>query len=222
MNSEKKIQEGGFTFIELLIVTALAALVGITLYSTILNGVKIWERMDTAASVEDANIFFEKISRELRNTFKFKNVSFYGKGDEMAFAIISRPDPLSEGRQEIGRVRYVFDRPRHVMRREYQNYSQICEEKEGSLSEVMEHVRSVEFSYYAYDLKGKEYLWVEQWEAMGKTLGLEEDDMLPVAVRIKVGIVSDTGPEVLTRTVSIPSGCCTIREKVDEEAVALQ
>ncbi len=222
MNHEKKDQRRGFTFIELLIVTALVAVVGITLYSTILNGVKIWERMDTAASAEDANILFEKVSRELRNTFKFTNIAFYGKRDEMAFAIISQPDPSNGGRQEIGRVRYSFDRSRNVMLRAYQNYSQVSEEKEGSPMEVMEGVRSVEFSYYAYDLKEKEYLWVEQWEAMGKTLGLEEDDMLPVAVRMKIGILSDTGPEVLTRTVSIPSGCCTVREKGNEEAVALQ
>ena len=58
---------------------------------------------------------------------------------------------------------------------------------------------------------------------MGKTLGLEEEDILPVAVRIKIGILSDTGPEVLTRTVSIPSGCCTVKgKKADEAAVALE
>lgn len=211
MNLKEKFQRRGFTFIELLIVTALVAVIGVTLYSTILNGVKIWERMDAEAPAEDANIFFEKIAHELRNTFKFKNIVFYGQEDEMAFAIISPPDLSKGGRQEIGRVTYAFDRQGGVIYRKYQNYSQVFEEREGSAVQIMEGVQSVEFSYYAYDLKEKEYLWVREWQAMGKMLGLEEDDILPVAVRMKIGIVSDVGPEVLTRTVSIPSGCCTVK-----------
>ena len=141
-----KFRRTGFTFIELLIVTTLVAVIGITLYSTILNGVKIWERIDTGVSVEDANIFFEKIAHELRNTFNFQNIAFYGKTDEVAFPIVSKLDHSREGRQEIGRVTYAFDRKRGVIDRRYQNYSQVSEEEEGQAVEVMKRVQSMEFS----------------------------------------------------------------------------
>lgn len=204
-----KSQETGFTLIELLIVTALAAVIGVTLYSTILNGVKIWERMDRDAPMEDANIFFEKIAHELRNSFQFKSIAFRGNEREMAFPIILQSDHAKGGRQEIGRVRYVFDHKKGVIARGYQNYNQVVEEKEAPARELMEGVPSVEFSYYVYDFKERQYLWVAEWQAEERTLGLEEEEYLPVAVRIKIGILSDAGLEVLTRTVFIPSGCCT-------------
>jgi hypothetical protein len=203
-------------------VTALAAVIGITLYSTILNGVKIWERMDREAPMEDANIFFEKIAHELRNSFKFKSIIFRGDEREIAFPVISQLDHAKGGRQEIGRVRYVFDRKKGIISRGYQNYNQVVEGKEAPARELMAGVQSVEFSYYVYDLKEKQYLWVAKWQAEEGTLGLEEEEYLPVAVRIKIGILSDTGLEVLTRTISIPSGCCVEKGGgQDEAAVAL-
>ena len=75
----KKIKPAGFTLIETLLVVAISSVIALTIYSTFNSGLKIWQRLTKKEQASDLNIFFEKISYDLRNSFKFSDIKFVGE-----------------------------------------------------------------------------------------------------------------------------------------------
>jgi hypothetical protein len=62
--------------------------VAFAIYASFNNGIKIWERVNKEIPGEDLNIFFDKFSVDLKNSFKFSGIKFSGKKNEVAFASI--------------------------------------------------------------------------------------------------------------------------------------
>ncbi len=200
----------GFTLIELMIVAMILSTVGITLYSTFSNGLNIWKRINQEMVIEDVNIFFDKISRELRGSFQFSEIPLRGRTGELNFpAIVQVRDHRGDLKEGIGEVYYSFEPKSGAIYRQQKSYSEIYVDKNTGKQAMIDHVSSLEFQYYHYDLEQEEYSWVESWQDEDESLGIKAKKILPVAVRITIGIIGQERNERrITKTVWIPSGCC--------------
>lgn len=198
----------------------LSAFVGVTLYSAFANGINIWQKILQDMDAEDVNIFLEKTARDLRGSFQFQGIAFRGTSDQMSFPVLMQSRGRDGVKKEIGEAVYTFHPKTGEVGRRYRNYSDVYQEKMGREEKLIGRIRTLEFQYYYYDLEQKNYFWAPSWQEQEKALGQEEKEILPVAVRIRVGIQGEGGPEEFVKTVSIPSGCCAVEEDEDEQPAA--
>jgi hypothetical protein len=192
LSSSKK----GFTFVEMLITAAMLSLVGLAIFATLNNGISIWQQLNQAVGQEDINIFFERIARELRNSFEFETINFQGGTDRLSFATfvttIGSSLPQEMG---IGEVSYIYDEGSDLLIRQKRNYTQIYQGEEGFAQWLLKDIASLKFSYYFYDADRKEYFWQEEWLQEG----------LPLAVRIELESKNGQETERIIRTIDIPA-----------------
>ena len=182
----------GFTFIELILVTAILAVVSLAIYTTFNNGIKIWQRINKQLPEEDVDIFFDKFARDLRNTSKFRGINFIGKEDRIEFASLINSRQLKK--RTVGQVIYFYDTSVGILKREQRDFSQVFTGQEGLVTWALINFKSLKLQYYVYDREKKEYLWQE--ECLTGTM--------PLAVRIDLELKDGTQIHKFTKTVSIP------------------
>ena len=68
----------GLTFVELMIVVSLTAVVGIAVSAALGSAVDMWGRINETVVEEDVAIFFDKFSTVLRNTILCEGIAFVG------------------------------------------------------------------------------------------------------------------------------------------------
>ncbi|MFH1867403.1 MAG: type II secretion system protein GspJ [Candidatus Omnitrophota bacterium] len=186
------ISKKSFTFIEMIIVTAMLSVISLAIYKNIDSGAKIWHSVNKQIPTVDLNIFFDKFSTDLKNSFKFKGIDFLGTDDSFEFATLTDSEKL--GRRTVGKVAYSFSQGSGILKREVKDFSDIYNGSAGRINESLENLRSAVFSYYYYDKEKKRYLWLDEW-AKGE---------LPLAVRVELEIDENVGNSKFKKTVSIP------------------
>ncbi|MFC1645930.1 type II secretion system protein GspJ [Candidatus Omnitrophota bacterium] len=197
----------GFTFVEILLVTAMLSVIGLSIYATFNSGINLWLRINKQQSAEDVNIFFEKISHDLRNSFKYTDIVFRGRGDEISFPVVANFQGKRSRTQGIGKVDYIFDRGTDSIKKRESNYSEAYKGKVGNEREVVSNIESLSFRYYYYDPEEKQCFWVGSWqeEEDGEKLGLVVEKKLPLAVRIAIEVKDGRIKRRFQRTVFIPA-----------------
>src|SRR3989338_2632588 len=60
-----------FTLIEMLLVTSLMAMIGLAVYHSLVNGMKIWDASTRYTAEEDVALFFDKISQDIRSATNY-------------------------------------------------------------------------------------------------------------------------------------------------------
>lgn len=94
-NQNKTINKG-FTFVETMIVLALFAIIGVSLFSSMAMGLKIWKRAGTSNfSHRKATLSLERLSAELRQTTNYSSIGFYGEKNHLEFPNIIRDKILN-------------------------------------------------------------------------------------------------------------------------------
>ena len=181
-----------FTLVELLIVSALLAIISMAVYAVFNSGVKIWQRIGDLTWEEDLNILLDKLQSDLRNSFDFQGIDFTGEKDKLAFATIV--DSARLKKKTVGQVAYFFDTYSGTLSREERDYAHIFGEDRGRVSVVSTNIRFLRFQYRYYDEEMKRYIWNDQWATEG----------LPGAVRVELEF-DDGDAARITRTVDIPS-----------------
>jgi prepilin-type N-terminal cleavage/methylation domain-containing protein len=192
-------QGEGFTFIEMLIVTMMLALVSLAIYATFSNGIKIWHKVNLPTPEEDVNIFFDKFSSDLRNCFKFTGIYFSGTKDALEFATLVSSPQLQI--RTVGKVIYSYTMEDSLLAREARDYSQMYTDTQGTVAQSMKNVKAVRFRYYYYDTGYKEYRWLDEWPKDETS-----KEALPLAVRVELEIGDGVQARTFTKTVSIPAG----------------
>lgn len=189
----KKKNNPGFTLVEMLIVAAMLSVVSLAVYAVFNSGTKIWDRVNTQAPEEDLNIFFDKFTTDLKNSFKFTGIDFLGREDEFEFSTLVSSQRLNK--KTVGQVVYSYDPMKKTLNREQRDFSQVYNEENGPITISLKDVTRLKFQYYFYDDEAKEYYWLDEW--FEKTL--------PLAVRIELVLNGGKQSTKFTKTVTIPA-----------------
>ncbi|MFT5207264.1 MAG: prepilin-type N-terminal cleavage/methylation domain-containing protein [Candidatus Omnitrophota bacterium] len=77
----------GFSLIELLLVTALLSIICLTSSFTIVQGVKLYQRLSKTGQEKNMSIFLEGVYRDLRNMNVYSKVPFESKTNSITYAM---------------------------------------------------------------------------------------------------------------------------------------
>lgn len=196
----------GFTFVELLLVTAMLAVIGLAIYSTFSSGINFWLRISQEKNDEDVIVFFEKISYDLRSSFRYTGIDFKGSSDKISFPIIAEFETKSGKREGVGKVDYIFDRIGESIKVKQSNYSEVYLGRPHYERELVGNIRSLNFKYYYYDAEEEKYFWTSSWQmGDGVAFGIVTEKKIPLAVRVEVVLKDENKSRIFQRTVFIPA-----------------
>ena len=164
-----------FTLVELMITATIFSVVSIAIYATFNSGMSVWRRAkDNNAKQHKFMLRAEKLSRELRQTFIFKDIAFKAKNNEIQFPSVIDAD--------ICRITYFFDENQKMLLRGSDKLADIIaameenKQVETKLFSYLSDVNSVNFSYLVFDLQKNAYVWKEDWQ----------QTTLPIAVKLSI------------------------------------
>jgi len=181
-----------FTLIELLVVILALSAVSLTLYGVLNSGIKIWRVVNQAIPEEEVNIFLEKFTSEVRNSFNFNGIDFLGKTEDLEFATLVASQRL--GLRSAGKVKYSYDSIDKVLRKTQYDFASVKGADEPRAQDVLRNVDTLRFMYYVYDKQMKTYEWKDERLGGG----------LPIAVRVEVEIKYNDKTSSFTKTIGIP------------------
>ena len=194
-----KNKQSGFTLIEALLVVSMIAMIGLTLYSTFSNGVKLWQRGQQFVAEEDISIFFDKIGGELRNTFEYSLIGFKGREKAISFPTFVHAPLYSSAKDkgfyvdQIGRVEYYFDSSKKKLFRRQADYGQALSGDSDAERPLLNNIESVQFNYFFVN------------RVAGRPERTTFMDEIPVMVRIDVEFVDEKGQKrTLNKIVALP------------------
>lgn len=198
IESERKCR--GFTLVELLVVTAILALVALAVVSTFGAGLKVYSRVrGYSVAQSDVLLFLEKLETDLRNTFKFSTIDFTGDGKKVSFAGLAGGfDAMPRQGLFLAKVSYCFNNKTGFLVREQRIYpGTSLETKAGNgNSRPLARIENIILSYCYFDPNTRKHNWRDSWAA---------GNGIPSAVKIKV-IFKDIDKDAeLSRTVFVPA-----------------
>ena len=214
----------GFTLIELLLTTAILAIITVAVVSTFAGGLRVYQRAQAYGGAQaDVLISLEKMERDLRNVLDFSEIDFNGDTEEISFGSLIRVVD-SEGYQNLslGRIFYYFDAVKKKLITEEQDYSDaVLEIKKGrGRVKALASIEDIKFSYYYSDEDTQTYEWKDLWkieetkDEERKTKD-EEENRVPLGVKIEVTFKDDNRVVKLDRTIFIPTAVS--KHKAQEE-----
>jgi len=196
----RKKSAGGFTLIEVLLVTAIFASIGLAVFSCLSNGIKLWTKSQTLLAEQDLAVFLDRVALELRNSFLYSKIPFKGEEYDIVFptVVMTVADRESSRAQEgyvdqLGSVRYSFDAAEGVILREQANYSLATRGEFAAARVDVKGVKELRFRYYYPGSK----------EPRMSTSG---DGQIPSGVDIEVRLLESGEEKVYRRYVPIPAG----------------
>lgn len=150
-----RISRKAFTLIEILLVAALFAILGLAAFTCLSNGLKLWQRAGSLASGEDIAMFMDRFSSDVRNAFSYSQIPFQGGEMKMVSATLvwtpvdRRSVRADDGYEtQIGAVEYSFDFDKKAILRRQANYSEALREEWGEPQVVVAGVESLQLRYF--------------------------------------------------------------------------
>ncbi|MFA7706571.1 MAG: type II secretion system protein [Candidatus Omnitrophota bacterium] len=189
----KGIKPAGFTLVELIISGAIILLVSVTVYSVFASGINVWRKANQVQGKGHAlRLVIEKMSREIRNTFRFSTIPFEGSENIVYF-----PQVVDS---QLSRIIYFIDEEENFCRR-LQSYPEVFEKGEsGKYDILISGLKELKFEYCYLDNASGEYEWKDKWVK-------EEQDTIPQAIKIEFTFEGQNGEELkFAKTVFVPIG----------------
>jgi len=197
----KRSLAAGFTLIEVVLASALTVLVGLAVYKAFSNGMAIvaWQSEDRAGS--RINVFMDKISYDLVNSFNISTDSFVGVGEKISFYVHKTEllsMPLKDisasgytGKDSVTRVEYIFDSTKGTIDRYEYAYDAKSPMHE---TRVISGIKDASFCFYVLPAKDAPIQRIESWKGV-----------VPRFIEIVVKMCDSNGEEKLYyRRVEIP------------------
>ncbi len=192
----------GFTLIEILIVVSLFSLISIAIYSSVVSGLNVWNRIRTKIIEEDIALFFDKISLDLHNSYFYSKIKPEGSRHSISFpcrvwvpADSKLGLPSGHYLRQLGKVEYFFDKEKHLLIKKIANYSQALKGDYGFTKILLDNIVDVYFRYF-YFRDNKE---IETYTI--------ENGSLPFRVKIYVVVSLPCGEKrTISRYVDVPLG----------------
>jgi prepilin-type N-terminal cleavage/methylation domain-containing protein len=189
---EDKNMPSAFTLIELLLVSSIAAIMTLAIFSTFSIGIKAYERLQYSGLIQaDVLLSLDKIEKDLHNTVNFSDIDFAGENKSVSFASLATSPVSSDETLSLGRISYYFDTKNKSLIREENVYTGIF-----SKTKVLAYIEDLTFTYYYFNSQTQQYIWVDSWQSVNG---------IPEAVRIKAIFKNENNKDVeITRTMVIP------------------
>jgi prepilin-type N-terminal cleavage/methylation domain-containing protein len=151
----------GFTLTEILLVSAMFAVISLAVFNAFSNGFKLWARGQHVMVEGNTAIFLDRIAEDLRQTVIISGIPFKGTGSEVSFpAIILAPTDIYGSRSkedlgdQIGAIHYVFDPSQKKIFRYQATYGQALKEEWSDPVEVADLIEDITLRYYFKADKG--------------------------------------------------------------------
>ena len=189
-----------FTMIEVLLVTAIFASLGLAAFTCLSNGLKMWSRSQKLTAQEDVAILLDRMSLELRNSFLFSRIPF--QGEELRFSfptVVTTAADRAGSRahegyvEQIGSVRYSFDPGAGRILREQANYSQATHGDFGPARVEAHGVKEMRLRYYYSD-------------SADPRMSTSGKDRIPSGVSIEIHVMENGEDRVFQRYMPVPVG----------------
>ena len=179
-----------FTLVEAVLIVSILSVIGLALFHSFSDGIKIWERSRQFFAEEDVAIFFDKIEHDLKNCFFYSQIPFEGKEERLRFATRVKAFQPGEG---MGSVEYYFDPFKQNIYRREANYGQALKNYFSKERLLASHLQSVRFFYYSA-------------ESHESNFQDQLNDVIPRAILIEVEFLDRRGLRVLKKMINIPLG----------------
>jgi len=205
MNNMEMQKKSGFTFIEMMLVTAMVGVIAIALYGMISNGLKVWEVVNQETPQLNSTVLFEKMTMDLENGVFFKDIAFIGDENSCSFSCISRTAKAENGFfNGVGKVRYFYDNSNKSFKRQYVDYNQFSALKQPDGRILIGNISKILLNYYFFDEQKKVFLWSNVWPP--ESYESENKKSWPLALR--ANIVFEIEERILqkVKTFNIPIG----------------
>ena len=119
-------KRNGFTLVEVMMVTAILAVVGVVLVTVMANGVDIWTKVTGMASEEGRVVFFDKLTTDLDKTINQKDWKF--QGDNRAVHIPSVV-AAADGVIMPGMRTYFFNSAKSTIEKREEDYRRVTQNR---------------------------------------------------------------------------------------------
>ena len=185
---------------EMLIVVSLLSLIGLALYKSLANGIKVWERSQRLVKEEDVALFFEKLTQDLRNTYLYSRIKF--EGNELGFSFPAYVKTLADARghsprgeyiEQMGRVEYAFDPNKDIIYKRQANYGQALDNHYQPEQVLVRSVERVKFNYF---------YWTKKEELYSQDVL----DVPPSGVEVELEFSDKLGRRSMRKFIEIPVG----------------
>lgn len=193
-------RRGGFTFVEIMLVTAIFATLSTAIFTCLSNGIKLWDRGQKLMSDEDAVIFLDRFASDLRNTSRYARIPFAGGEQTLAFPTMvwTPADRVSVRADEglvdqIGRVRYAYDPEHGTVVRHQANYSQALADEWGRDEIMVPAVKGLRFHYFYTG-------------SPDPHVSVDEGADIPAGVEVELTVPAGKEEKVFKRYIAVPAG----------------
>jgi prepilin-type N-terminal cleavage/methylation domain-containing protein len=152
--SKKK--QKGFTFIELILVVSMMAMIGFAVYGAFSLGIGVFRATSKEKPFNDLAVFYEKFSMDIRNILFTTEIDFKGFPDKLFFyvndpgyIIFPKEPEIGEKPKTIKKVEYEILEDGRMLRKVYEYGSS----EPYLVSTALEDSRGIKFEYFEEDKK---------------------------------------------------------------------
>lgn len=189
---------------EMVVSMIIISFLSVVIYMTFLQGTKLWRYAMQERPEWQIDIFFDRLSSQLRNAFACKSPPLQGSEDSLEFCTLGpRRDIGKQGKQTVRLpmgVRYFFDASKRTLFMTPENYEQILypQSVKNVPQPVLERIDQFHLEYYLQDEQKKEWSWKGKWNR----------GCLPRAVKVSIDY-GDIRKKKITRFLPLmSSGSC--------------
>lgn len=184
---------------EVLIASALTALIGIAVLSSLRQGIILWQRVDRSSPSGDVAIFFEKCAQDLENMFLLQQAPFSGNQTSLTCPTSLKAERY-EDQPSMGAVQWAYDNKSRMLMRTVMTLSDVYAGRVPEPRVALSDVVRFSLSYYYQPAPDGAYAWVDQWPPI-------QDALIPYwprAVKLELGVHREGKVHDFERVCPIP------------------
>jgi len=149
-------KRSGFTLIETLVVIGLSAIIGVSLLSSFVMGMKVWKRTASPDFVHRKVILgLEKLSRDLRSVYDYPDIGFNGGSTELSFANIDK--------DKIWNVSYFYSEEDKCVYRTRVSLEAGNATSEAKQEKIVCAAEGASFGYSSFNNDTKVFDFLDSW-----------------------------------------------------------
>lgn len=210
-----RVQCGGFTLVELLVVTLILGVVIAAITSCLIGGIRTWEYVSKYGTAEVETLLkLETVHREVANTFPFYMISMSGGEKEISFPGLVEVTADGNTETKIGTIKYYFDQQKKGLLRKAWPFPE-SEPSSDNQEMVLSGLTDFTVSYYSLPSTNdtRSGVWQETWTNVTN---------LPGAVAMEISMAGDNKQQLMIkRTVMIQTAAASalVKDKKTQSKV---